>query len=315
MSDVLDPDEREALQAVEDAEPDEGEMSSYNLTGENITLRRYMPALEVINKHIQDDLSEFLQDFVRSPLAVEVESVEMLSFDDFVQTQEIITCINYISAKPLHGLFVTNLTAELIFQLVNLYFGASNTEVERDKDQPFSITEMNLAKQMMDAMCVLMSEAWKDVVPLDMQVDKVEYDTEYSKEFAPAEMLIVTTMSILINEKKSMLHVLLPLSSIEPIKEPLRNIEQGDHPIQNTAWSKKFTEGVIDAELEVVARLTDVKVRVGDLVAFKAGDIIPIEMPDHIILHAGGTAILDGKFGASNGHKAVQLNQWLVDPH
>lgn len=313
MNDVLDSEERDALEAEEEVE-DEAGMSSYRLTGENITLRRYMPALEVINKHIQDDLSEFLEKFVRKELAVEIDVVEMLSFDEFIQTQELITCMNYISAKPLAGLFITNYTCELIFQLVNLYFGASNMDATREKDLPFSMTEKNLAKQMMEAMCQLMSDAWKDVVPLDMQVSHIEYDTEYSKTFAPAEMLIVSTFSVIICEKRYQLHVVLPLSSIEPIKEPLRNVEHGDHPIQSPLWSQKFTEGVIDAELNITARLTDVRVKVANLVAYKTGDIIPIDMPENITLHVNGTPILDGKFGASNGHKAVQINQWLVAP-
>ena len=143
MSDVLEPEEREALQAVEEAEPAEGEMASYNLAGENITLRRYLPALEVINKHIQDDLQEFLSKFLRRELEVEVDTLEMISFDEFLQKQELITCLNYLKAEPLHGLFVVNFTADFVFHLVNLYFGASISDGERDKEQLFSTTEIN----------------------------------------------------------------------------------------------------------------------------------------------------------------------------
>ncbi len=42
---------------------------------------------------------------------------------------------------------------------------------------------------------------------------------------------------------------------------------------------------------------------------FQVGDVIPIDLPDRIILESGEMPLFRGKLGVSNGHFAVQLEE------
>jgi flagellar motor switch protein FliM len=47
--------------------------------------------------------------------------------------------------------------------------------------------------------------------------------------------------------------------------------------------------------------------KISDLINFKAGDIIPIEMPDQVMLLAENMPVMRGQYGAHRGNAAVKI--------
>jgi len=47
-------------------------------------------------------------------------------------------------------------------------------------------------------------------------------------------------------------------------------------------------------------------------VDFQVGDVIPIDMPDKIVIESGEMPLFKGKLGVSNGNFAVQLQEKMA---
>lgn len=50
-------------------------------------------------------------------------------------------------------------------------------------------------------------------------------------------------------------------------------------------------------------------VTIGELLEFKSGDVIPIELPDSVTLKAEDVPLFSGQVGVSNGNYAIRINE------
>ncbi len=51
------------------------------------------------------------------------------------------------------------------------------------------------------------------------------------------------------------------------------------------------------------------------MINFKKGDVIPIDMPETVIVQAEGVAIFKGKVGLSDGNYAIQVTEKLTQDY
>jgi flagellar motor switch protein FliM len=68
------------------------------------------------------------------------------------------------------------------------------------------------------------------------------------------------------------------------------------------------------AKVELKGKLCDKKMRLTELANLKKGDIIPIEMPDTVLMLANGIPAFRGKLGEANGNLALQVTSKVERP-
>ena len=70
---------------------------------------------------------------------------------------------------------------------------------------------------------------------------------------------------------------------------------------------KSLREEIMGAPVELKGKLLNKKIRLTDLAKLKAGDIIPIEMPETVLMLANGIPTFRGKLGEANGNLALKV--------
>ena len=70
-----------------------------------------------------------------------------------------------------------------------------------------------------------------------------------------------------------------------------------------------MNEQICEAEVEFSCTLAEVRSTLGDVLNFKAGDIIPLDMADQVPLSIEKQPLFFGKFGTSRGKCAVQIQR------
>ncbi|MFN2349669.1 MAG: FliM/FliN family flagellar motor switch protein, partial [Thioalkalivibrio sp.] len=84
------------------------------------------------------------------------------------------------------------------------------------------------------------------------------------------------------------LHITLPYSMIEPMRELLDAGIQSDRSEVDDRWIRALRDEVKVAEVEVSSTLTESTISLRDVINLRPGDIIPIDLPDEILLRAEG---------------------------
>jgi flagellar motor switch protein FliM len=103
------------------------------------------------------------------------------------------------------------------------------------------------------------------------------------------------------------LHLTIPYSMIEPVREVLDAGVQSDVDDVDERWQQSLREDILDAKVDIHGTLVERDIKLREVAALKEGDVIPIELPDNFVLEANGIPVFNGKMGISNNNLAVKI--------
>jgi flagellar motor switch protein FliM len=97
---------------------------------------------------------------------------------------------------------------------------------------------------------------------------------------------------------------------IEPVREMLDAGFQSDLDDQDERWVKALREDVLDVSVPLTATVARRQLKLRDILHMQPGDVIPIELPDHLVLRTNGVPSFKARLGSHKGTLAVQV----IDP-
>ena len=70
--------------------------------------------------------------------------------------------------------------------------------------------------------------------------------------------------------------------------------------------------GHIDAEVELKAQLTTTSVTLGDILKMRAGDIIPVQIPEVITAVVDDVPLMECRYGQQGGQYAIKIERFIT---
>jgi flagellar motor switch protein FliM len=107
--------------------------------------------------------------------------------------------------------------------------------------------------------------------------------------------------------------LVIPYSTIEPIKNKLNASFQTESDRVDKEWTAKMEEHLRGAEANVLVNLGHASITVGDLVNLNVGDIIPLtqDADGELNVLVEGVPKFKCFFGISRGNRAIQVSRAL----
>ncbi len=102
-------------------------------------------------------------------------------------------------------------------------------------------------------------------------------NTQFANIATPSEVVIAITFNLEFGGNTSDLHICLPYSMVEPIRDILYSAMQSEQASSDNRWTGLLTRQLQTAEVEMVATLGATSVTFGEIVNMKVGDIIPTD--------------------------------------
>jgi flagellar motor switch protein FliM len=123
----------------------------------------------------------------------------------------------------------------------------------------------------------------------------------------PSEAVVVSTFHIELDGGGGDLHVTMPYSMIEPVREMLDAGFQSDLDDQDERWVNALRQDVLDVDVPISATVARRQLRLRDILHMQPGDVIPVEMPEDMIMRANGVPAFKVKMGSHKGNLALQV--------
>src|SRR5262249_15675225 len=254
--DFLSQDEVDALLkgvSGESDEPREDAPASgvrpYNLATQERIVRGRMPALELINERFARLLRMGLHNFVRPTLKISIAPLPMGKYSQFIRSLATPTNLNLVQAKPLRGTALFIFDPDLVYLVVNNLFGGSGDLRARVEGRDFTPTEQRIIQRMLAIVFEDLEASWKPVHQLKFEYVRSEINTQFANIATPNEVVVVTTFSIEFGNSGGELHVCMPYSMLEPIRDALYSSMQGDHMEVDKRWVRLLSKQVQSAEV------------------------------------------------------------------
>ena len=313
VQDLLSQDEIDALlhgvddglvQAEAAAEP--GSVKSYDLTSQDRIVRGRMPTLEMINERFARYTRISMFNMLRRSADVAVGGVQVMKFGEYVHSLYVPTSLNLVKIKPLRGTALFILDAKLVFKLVDNFFGGDGRHAKIE-GREFTPTELRVVRMVLEQAFVDLKEAWQAIMEVNFEYINSEVNPAMANIVGPSEAVVVSTFHIELDGGGGDLHVTMPYSMIEPVREMLDAGFQSDLDDQDERWSKALREDVLDVNVPLSATVARRQLRLRDILHMQPGDVIPVELNDELVMRANGVPSFKVKLGSHKGNLALQV--------
>ncbi|WP_460147275.1 flagellar motor switch protein FliM [Pseudomonas sp. S2_A02] len=313
VQDLLSQDEIDALlHGVDDGlvqtdnAADPGSVKSYDLTSQDRIVRGRMPTLEMINERFARYTRISMFNMLRRSADVAVGGVQVMKFGEYVHSLYVPTSLNLVKLKPLRGTALFILDAKLVFKLVDNFFGGDGRHAKIE-GREFTPTELRVVRMVLEQAFVDLKEAWQAIMEVNFEYINSEVNPAMANIVGPSEAVVVSTFHIELDGGGGDLHVTMPYSMIEPVREMLDAGFQSDLDDQDERWINALRQDVLDVDVPIGATVARRQLRLRDILHMQPGDIIPVEMPEEMIMRANGVPAFKVKMGSHKGNLALQV--------
>src|SRR3954451_5936902 len=317
---VLNQDEIDALLNGVDAgavstdpPPVPGESRTYDFSSEMRIVRGRMPTLEMVNERFAHQMRISLYNLLRRSVELAVGQVTMKKFSEYTHSLSLPVNLNLVKISPLRGTALFVLDPKLVFALVDNFFGGMgrHTKIE---GREFSATEMRVVQTLLRSAFADMKDAWTPIANIDVEYLHSEINPNFASIVTPSEVVVVCPFQIELEGGGGALHIVLPYSMIEPLREVLDSGVQSDRGAQDGRWMGSLKEGLQDAEVELTTVLGSGSITLSQLVSLQPGDVVPCDFGGKATVLAEGVPLFRGAFGVSRGQQCVRYEQRIRRP-
>jgi flagellar motor switch protein FliM len=301
----------ESQKLEHDDTPKEG-IREYNLANQERIVRGRMPTMEIINERFARNIRIGLFNFIRKSPEVSVGGIKVQKYSAFLREIVVPTNFNIMAIRPLRGSCLVVCDPTLVFAVIDSLFGGGGKFHTRIEGRDFSPTEQRIITRLIEVIGAEYKKAWRGIYPVELDYQRSEMQPQFATIATPSEIVVCTSFTLEIGDTSGTIHFCIPYASLEPIRDILYSSIQGDSAEPDRRWVNLLKQQIQSAEVELVAELAQAPATVEQLLAFKPGDFIELDLNQLIQAKVDGVPVLESYYGTSNGKYALRVEQMLT---
>lgn len=319
-TDILSQDEIDALltgvdsgdvETENDLPADPNAVKSYDFNSQDRIVRGRMPTLEMINERFTRNFRISLFNFLRRSPTISVDGVQMTKFGEYIHSLFMPSNLNLVKIRPLKGTALFVMNPKLVYSLVDNFFGGDGRFHTKIEGRDFTQTEMQVINNVLELLFVDLKKAWQPVLDVNFEHTGSEVNPHFANIVSPTEVVVVSSIHVELDNGGGDMHLTLPYSMIEPIRDLLDAGVQSDVSDYDERWIRSLQEEVKDAPVTISCDLTDIDITLGDLKKMNVGDVVPIEMPDKVVACVDDIPVFRAHYGMSRGNHALKVTEMI----
>jgi flagellar motor switch protein FliM len=288
-----------------------GDARNYDFTSQERIVRGRMPTLEMINERFARHFRIGLFNMLRRSAEISIGAVKMVKFAEYMHTLYVPTSLNLVRVKPLRGTALFVLDPKLVFILVDNFFGGDGRFLTKIEGREFTPTEVRVIQMILDQAFADLRESWAPVMKVEFEYMNSEVNPQFANIVSPTEVVVVSTFKIELEGGGGDMHVTMPYSMVEPIRELLDAGIQSDRTDVDERWLNALRDEMKLAGVELASTLAETTLTVSEVMALRPGDIISLDIPELVTVRAEDVPVFRGQFGVADGKKAIKIREFI----
>lgn len=260
--------------------------------------------------------------------AVSVELLEMtggtcevsLSRLDYVQVAhamgELPSPSHYsiVLAPALKAELLLALDATLLMTTLELMLGGSAQGKLKEDKAKFTVIERDFGSQISDLIVSEFQRCFALAEKTGFQLDRVETDAEAVNIAQPTSLCIRMSYSVILSGRVGEFSLILPYEMFETVRHKLNKIHFAEASNGDNPWRGQLEGQIRQSSVELEAVLTEVRVPIGDIMAWKNGATLNLWITDDhkVQLIFNEATMFRAEMGKrSNGNIAMKISETL----
>ncbi len=324
MADILSQDEIDALLEVVDdtheAPADEVALPAqsaperhimlYDFKRPNRVSKEQLRAIKGIHDKMARNLSSHISATLRSIIEITLQSVDQMTYGEFLMSLPSPTSFNIFSIKPLDGNAVLEINPSIAFAMLDKLLGGKGEGYEYERE--LTDIELNLLDTILRVMMSKLKEAWAPVIEMIPIVESKESSPNVVQIVAQNEIVIMIVMEITIGETSGMINIAYPVIFLESILSKLasKNIMVGETNAKKSR-NQELRELIKRADILTEAILGETDLSIREILDLEVGSVIRLDRPatNKAIITIDKKEVFEAKMGIHNHRKTLRISR------
>jgi flagellar motor switch protein FliM len=240
---------------------------------------------------------------------VDTRDAQVVDFGGWSADVPAFTSISVYRLLPLKGNLILRLDASMISTLVDCFYGGIGNRPLPARGE-FTPTEDRLIARIADAIVARLVETWTEVLPLDAGLVVREAGIGFAAGAQPSDQMVLQRFDFSITRDQHWpIDLLFPLPALRAVEGLTGAKIATDDDHVDPIWQQRIARRMRDIRLPARTVLARPNLSLAELMALKAGDVIPVTIGRSLPLIVGNRIVAHGTIGEQDGRAAFQIEK------
>jgi flagellar motor switch protein FliM len=206
-------------------EPTQSEVAVFDLSHLDRIPKSQLRALHMVHENFVRNLASSLSAYLRSYVALNLVSLEQISYAEFLEGLSFPTGIAYIGLSPYDGTAVLELSLSLMFAFMGVLMG-SKGRPGAPIQRKITDIEKSIMQTLLRVVLLDLREAWRSVADIDFSVQSLASEPQLMHVLAPAEAVIVIAVDVRVGEVTGLMNLAIPSIFIKRLRNKFEQLQR-----------------------------------------------------------------------------------------
>ncbi|MCZ6675931.1 MAG: flagellar motor switch protein FliM [Candidatus Poribacteria bacterium] len=290
----------------------------YDFSGPGIISKDHTRAMNMLHQQFVRRFSTSLSSLMRTLADVECDTVEQLTYSDFIMSLSDPSCLCKLSMHPLRGSVVMEISPDLVFPTIERLLGGRGSQsVPR---RAMTEIEKEIMKQLIELIIRDLGTIWQRAKEdIRFELEGIETEPDYVQIVSPSDTVMLVILSVKFPPVTGMISICYPFTMIELAFSEARSDEwlfaaDGTATGKEQEYRPRIQQNIDRMHVLLRAVFPATKIPLRELVKLEVGHVLELDVRvqnrkiiDPIIVEVAHKPRLIGKWGRSGRRHAVKI--------
>ncbi|HEY8889419.1 MAG TPA: flagellar motor switch protein FliM [Clostridium sp.] len=237
----------------------------------------HLRTLELIHDNYGRLISSYLTAQLRNNVKVKIESIQQITYDEFIHSIPNPTILTIFKMPPLSGSILFETNPQFAFQVIDILLGGRGNRMVKLKE--FSDIDKNILRKVNAGLISNLKLAWEDVLNVEPEIETLETNPALNQTLAPNEPVALITFSVEMRNNSTFINMCIPYLSIEKVLDKLVVqywFRENDEEIVNESRNR-LKDRLNIVKVPITGVLGSTNITVNEFLQLSEGDVITLD--------------------------------------
>lgn len=271
--------------------------------------KEHLRTLELIHDNYGRIISTYLTGQVRNNVKVKIETIQQITYEEFIHSIPNPTMLTIFKMPPLNGTLLFETNPDFVYQITDVLLGGGG--YRKNKTREFTDIDKNIMRRINEGLIYNLKLAWEDVLEVEPEIEGLETNPALNQTLAPSEPVALITFTIEMGKNSTFLNICIPYLSVEKVLDKLEvkywfrgNVEEKENESNTKIRNRLNIVGV-----DMVSILGKATISVEDFLRLSIGDVISLDnkVVNPVKVYIGDKPYYYAKPGIIGKNRGIQV--------
>ena len=253
----------------------------YNKRLEKFTTNQ-LQTLRTLHDNFTRLLNNSLSVYLRTRVEATVNSIEQISYGDFIAGISAPSILSIFSMDPLPGSGMVQVDLNLVFSIIDRLLGGPGWFPQKLRD--LTDIERTLMQRFMSRMLNSYRESWNYLLTLSLKIEALDSNPQFIPRIIPLDQIVALVQCELkVGEMTGTMNFCLPYLVLQSIGPQLSDFQWSPSVVAGRGMTEEdiaqLARNVERAEVDCKVELGHTVVSLRDLLSLSPGDVVLFDKP------------------------------------